>query len=75
MTVTVENIMEQLINDKYVILGYIFGFMGSLALLEQVAFAAALGFAGALGGWIFEQIRKFTLKKIKDKEESNITPT
>lgn len=40
------------------ILGYIFGFLGSLIMTEQALTALGLGFIGALGGWLFGKLEK-----------------
>lgn len=50
--------------------GYVFGFIGSVAIWEKIAIAALLGFVGAVGGWVFEiskkQVEKYLEKRKKD---------
>ena len=61
---------------KYPILGYLFGFIGTLQTSELIL-ALCLGFMGAFGGWLFERFgksfleKKFALIKKKYKEYQN----
>lgn len=65
--------------DKYTALlyGYVFGFVGSVALWEKIALAALLGFVGALGGWLFDQIKKACNRYVERKGSKllGITPS
>lgn len=53
--------------DRYPIIGYVFAFFGSILKQQTVDLLVALllGFVGAFGGWLFEQIKK----KYLDSEE------
>lgn len=64
--------MSDIVFDKYVILGYIFGFVGSMALMEKALVAFLLGFIGAFGGWLFEQFVKYLeIRKKNNKSKYN----
>lgn len=53
--------------DKSTILGYIFGFIGTVTFVEVLT-ALALGFVGAFGGWLFEKLKRKYLDKTKDRK-------
>lgn len=60
--------------DKYPVLGYIFGFLGSLPhYSEEIFVALLLGFVGAFGGWLFELAKIKILLKLQEKKNLKIT--
>lgn len=68
MDVTVKNITMDGLIDKYTVLGYIFGFAGILAIFDKLFVALLFGFAGGLGGWVFEKIKNSIEKYLKSKK-------